>query len=254
MPFGIEGLLGSGYLAAGQPQRAVDCYRTVTRFELGPVGNLLNAAGMAMALTALGEVEAAVSSAERLLGPAQLARNPYVEGNAQLAYAISLALPKPQAALDAVWHGLQITRESGNRAIETFLTSMLGRLTVHDGDPLAVLNGIAMVNKRLLGVGNLSILRNNLAILAGLFERLDRDATAARILGFAVDPFVSASIPEIEVTIANLRGSLGDENLEAFMREGAATTKQAMVEFVEREIDSLRATITSGAQPSQDDH
>jgi predicted ATPase len=250
MPFGIEGLLGSGYLACGQTQQAVDCYRAVTRHELGPIGTLLNSAGMAMVLTALGEVDGAVSAAESLLVAAEVVENAYVQVNALLACAISLALPKPQVALDAARRGLEIAQQSGNRAVETFLTSILARITVVHGAPLEALDGLARANKRLLDAGNIGVLRNNLAVLAGLLERFGHDSAAAQILGFAINPFVSAAIPESEITIAHVRERLGAEDFDAVRRIGEAMTTAQMVAFVEHEMATLRAEIT--AQPDQD--
>ena len=244
-PFGAEGLLGAGFLACGDPQRAVDCYRVKSRLALGPVGNKLNGSGLAMALTALGDVDAAVATAEDLLADTEIDHNPYVEATALFACAVSLALPKPAAALHAVRRGLAIAHQSGNRSVETHMTSMMARLNVLHGEPLEALDALTTVIHRLLNAGNLTILRNAVAILAGLLDRFDRHAPAAQILGFAIDTFVSASIPETAITIAHLRERLGDEQFEALCRTGAAMTTAEMVEFVENEIADLRAEITS---------
>ena len=125
------------------------------------------------------------------------------------------------------------------------MTSMMARLNVLHGEPLEALDALTTVIHRLLNAGNLTILRNAVAILAGLLDRFDRHAPAAQILGFAIDTFVSASIPETAITIAHLRERLGDEQFEALCRTGAAMTTAEMVEFVENEIADLRAEITS---------
>lgn len=53
-------------------------------------------------------------------------------------------------------------------------------------------------------------IRVSLAVLTALLDRLGRNEPAAVIAGFAVDPFSTAAVREINTTIAHLRDVLGD--------------------------------------------
>ncbi len=250
MPFGIEGLLASAFLAGGEPRRAVDYCRS--RLESNPDATAINRVTLAVALAAGGDPDAGVALATEALDTVEVAQNPYLESYALLALGTALAITEPASALVALRRGIEIAHRSGNRGLETHLTAGLSRITVSQGEPLEALELLAGVIRNYLDAGNFGNLCNSLAVLAGFLHRWGHSTAAGLIAGFSLNPFVSMTMPETVTTVADLRASLGDETVDALMAEGAAMTRQAMVDFVAREIDALRAELT--AQMPQDDH
>jgi predicted ATPase/class 3 adenylate cyclase len=248
MPFGIKGFIGAAYLAGGEPQLAADCYTAL--LEQGGRDGYLVTVGLILALAAIGEVDAAVSTGRALVDSG--IENPYLTSFAMMAYGVALAEGDPAGALEVFRRGLNIAHESGNRATETHLITTISRVTAYYGEPIEALEQLTTAMRHYLQAGNLSNLRGGLAILAGLFERLGHDSAAAQILGFALNPFIRAAIPELGSTIAQLRDRLGAKDFDAQERTGQAMTTAEIVAFVEREIEALRFEVA--AQPSQDDH
>ncbi len=245
MPFAIAPVVGGGYLACGDPQRAAQCYRRMDRLESAPVGRALIAVGLALTMNSLGATTDAASVMAGVLDDDEVTKNPYAEAFASMALGQALTITEPGRALEAIRRGIEVARQSGNRLIETYMSSSMARFAGQHGEPIEALNELDTVIQRLLDTGNLYILRNNLAILAGILDRFDRHAAAAQVLGFAVNPFVIASIPETTPTITHLRESLGDQQFDDLARVGRSMTTAAVVAFVKNEIESLRAEITA---------
>ena len=84
-------------------------------------------------------------------------------------------------------------------------------------------------------------MRNPLAILAALFDRLGRHEPAATIAGFGFSPLNAAAFPEITPVTAHLRDVLGDETYESLARNGETMTTAAMATYAYEQIDQARA-------------
>jgi hypothetical protein len=93
--------------------------------------------------------------------------------------------------------------------------------------------------------GNTTTMRGPLGVLAAFFDRLGRDESAATIAGFAVNPFTSATVPEITTAIAHLRDVLGEATYESLARKGEAMTTAAMVTYAYDQIDQARAELNT---------
>ena len=91
--------------------------------------------------------------------------------------------------------------------------------------------------------GNTTMMGGPLVVLATLFDRLGHYEPAATIAGFAVNPFTSASVPEITTAITHLREVLGGEAYEAFARAGATMTNADMATYAFDQIDQARAQL-----------
>lgn len=243
MPLGIGGQLGSGYITFGQPQRAVECFRL--QLESGTDVKGLKRVGLALALMALGDLEGALSTVEPVIDDPSVARNPYAKSFADLAYSSALIHTDPAKALDVLRRGAVVAQESGNRAIETFLTTTMSRVMAQHGDPLSALDQLTVVFRHYLDGGNLSNLRSSFAILISILDHMGRHVAAVTVAGFAVNPFILATFPETNVALAHARDHLGDERFEALLRSGAAMPTPVMVEFVENEIADLRTELTA---------
>ena len=119
------------------------------------------------------------------------------------------------------------------------------RLEAEHGDSLAALDYITLAMRNYHDAGNTSTIRDPLAILAGLFDRLGRYEPAATIAGFAISPLAAAAFPEINTAIAHLRDVLGDQTYESLARKGETMTTAAMVTYAYDQIDQARAALNA---------
>jgi hypothetical protein len=88
-------------------------------------------------------------------------------------------------------------------------------------------------------------MRNPLAIVASLFDRLARYEPAATIAGFALSPIAAATVPEITTAITHLREVLGDQTYESLARKGETMTTTAMATHAYDQIDQARAELNA---------
>ena len=243
MPFGMDGLLGAGYLVSGQAARAVDCYRL--RLACGADSKGLNRVGLALALAAVGDADGALAAVEGVIGDPGLRRNPYVLSFAQMAHTAVLVGIDPVRALEVARCGLESAHDSGNRAIATHLMSVHSLAMANCGDPVAALDQICAVIPHYLDSGNLTNLRCSLAILSTILSQAERRDAASTILGFAANRFVLASIPQTGTTIADLQDNLGSDRFQTLRVRGEAMTVPEIVAFAEHEIADLRAELAT---------
>jgi hypothetical protein len=89
------------------------------------------------------------------------------------------------------------------------------------------------------------MIRVSLASLALLFDRLRHHAPAATIAGFALSPFIVATVPELDPAITHLRDVLGDENYESLARKGDTMTTAEMATYAYDQIDQARAELNA---------
>jgi predicted ATPase len=241
VPFGIEGVLGAAYLAIGQPERCVEWCRT--QLARGRDTHTLRRAILVVTLTAAGCGEQARAAANGLIEAAEATHNPFVLAYALYAHGRAFRDADPPAARDALRRGLVIAQDSGNRYTETLLASNLSRLEAEHGDPLAALDHVTLVIRNYHDTGNTTMIRNPLAALAALFDRLGRHEPAATIAGFAISPLTAAAYPEINTAIAHLREVLGDPVYESLARAGEKMTTAAMATYAYDQIDQARTEL-----------
>jgi hypothetical protein len=87
--------------------------------------------------------------------------------------------------------------------------------------------------------GNTTTMRNLLAILAAVFDRLGRYQPAATIAGFALSPLAAAGVPEITTAIAHLRDVLGEATYESPARKGETMTTAAIATDARTELNAV---------------
>jgi flagellin-like hook-associated protein FlgL len=90
--------------------------------------------------------------------------------------------------------------------------------------------------------GNTTTIRNALAVLAVLFDRLGRYEPAATIAGFAASP-ITVAFPELNTAIAHLRDVLGEATYESLARKGETMTTAAMATHAYDQIDQARTKL-----------
>jgi hypothetical protein len=116
----------------------------------------------------------------------------------------------------------------------------VSRLEAEYGDPLAALDHFTVVIRNYHDAGNITLILSPLAILAAFFDRLGRHEPAATIAGLAINPFTTATVPELSTAIAHLRDVLGDETYESLARKGETMTTAEMATYAYDQIGQAR--------------
>ena len=243
VPFGLEGMMATSYLANGQPDRAVDSLRAQLACARNRLAEANIQATLSMALTIAGREEEAIAAADGLIGVAESTGNPYTLSLALMADGFAWRSADPARALESMNRGMAIAHDSGNRFNESHLAANLAQLDVERGDPLAALDHIALAIRYMHDSGNITTVRSPLTNFAILLNRVEHFEAAATIAGFARSPLTAASFPKIDIVIAHLRHVVGDGGYEALARKGAAMTIAQMVAYADDQIDVVRSEL-----------
>jgi predicted ATPase/class 3 adenylate cyclase len=243
VPFGLEGLLGADYAAIGQPERCVEWCRA--QLARGRDTHGITRAVLVWALVLAGCGEEARAAANGLIEAAEATHNPFVLAHALYVHGFALGDADPAGALEALRRGLVIAQDSGNRATESLLATILPRLEAEHGDPLAALDYVTLAIRNWHDAGNTTTIRIPLAVLAAFFDRLGRYEPAATIAGYAVNRATSAHVPEASTAITHLRDVLGDPAYESLARAGEHMTTAAIATYAYDQIDQARAELNA---------
>jgi predicted ATPase len=241
LPYGIEGLLGSSYLAIGQPERGVEWSRA--QLAHGRDTHAFTRAALVLGLTVAGSNDEAMAATNGLIDAAEATHNPWALSLALFTYGWTFHDADPLRALEALRRGLVIAQDSGNRANESFLAISMARLEAKHGDPLAALEHATLAIRNHQDSGNVAVIRSPLINLAVFLDRLGRFDPAATIAGFAFSPLTVAAFPEVNTTIAHLREVLGDQTYESLAHKGETMTTAAMVSYAYDQIDQARTEL-----------
>jgi hypothetical protein len=225
----------------GQPERLVELCRAL--LARGRDTHTLTRACLVFALVIAGCGEEVMAATDGLVDAAEATRNPFALSWALLAEGLAFRDADPMHALDALRRGLVIAQDSGNRLVESHLANVLSALETEHGDPLAALDYLTLAIRNFHDSGNTAMIGTPLGLLAALFHRFGRYEPAATIAGFAINPLVVASFPEVNTTIAHLRDVLGDQTYESLARKGETMTTAAMVTYAFDQIDQARAEL-----------
>ena len=143
VPFGIEGLLSTAYLYAGQPELAVEWCRS--RVQSGRDTHTVSRVSLLISLAVAQSDEEAIAATAGLIEAAEATRNPWALSIALLAFGVAhLHVADPVGALIACRRGLQVAEGSGNRANGTNLATVVARIEGQYGDPLRALHYVAV--------------------------------------------------------------------------------------------------------------
>ncbi|WP_424751609.1 ATP-binding protein, partial [Mycobacterium sp.] len=229
LPYGTEALLGGVYLAIGQPERLAEWCRAqlVRRRD----AHVHLRAWLVATLAAASSGKEAMDCAEGLIEAAEATGNPSLLALALGAYGGAFRDADPVGALNALGRGLVIAQDSGNRSNASALALFLARLEAEHGDPVAAFDHLTLAIRNWHNSGNTTTIRVPLAVLAALFDRLERYEPAATIAGFALSPFSAAGIPELSTAITHLRDVLGEASYESLARKGETMTTTAMATY-----------------------
>ena len=76
------------------------------------------------------------------------------------------------------------------------------------GDNASAFDHLGLAIRNMHDSGNITTMRTPLAVLAVLFDRLDRHEASAIIAGFALSTLTALAVPELSIAIAHLRDGL----------------------------------------------
>jgi predicted ATPase/class 3 adenylate cyclase len=241
VPFGTEGGLGIAYSVIGQPERCVEWCRA--QLARGHDTHAVTRAALVQALTVAGAGDEARAAANGLIDAAEATHNPFSLAYALTAYGYAFRDADPVRALEAERRGLVIAQDSGNRNLESQLSTGLSQLEAEHGDPLAALDHITLAIRNFYDSGNVGLIRGPLATLAVFLDRLGRLEPAATIAGFALNFLTASTVPEITTAITHLRDVLGDQTYESLAHKGETMTTAAMVTYAYDQIDQARTEL-----------
>ena len=241
-----EPSLGSSFAVTGQIERWVQWCRDVIARR--PGGHIHAQALLAIALKMAGDDREAVAASEELLAVADTTDNPNLAAWALFAYGTAHRDVAPAAAYAALRRGLIIAQDSGSRQTESSIASMLSPLAITHGEPADALDYAMLSLRYYYDSGNVYLVRNPLAILAVLFDRLGHHEPASVTCGFAVTPFTQSVLPEISETVTRLREALGDEAYESFSRTGEHMSAAEMVAYTLDQITQARFLLAANGR------
>ena len=203
-------------------------------------------------LQSCGRIEEALGYAEESVAAARSLGNPY-----WIAYALWIAglafskadVPRAFAAWD---EGVAFVREQRVQFFEGFLARDAARLHTSDGEPETALvlfsDAIAAFHK----AGNVPQLIITLASVPALFERLDRPAPAAMLLGaLSREPSSFHHVPELGDLGDRVARELGKTRAAELMAEGAALDLGDAAVYARQQIDVARRDPTPRARPAR---
>jgi predicted ATPase len=242
-PGGTEAVLGSVYLAIGQPERMAElCRAQLARRRDTPV-HIRSFLVIALAVAGCGGE--ARDCADGLIEAAEATGNPHVLAWALFAHDAAFRDADPIGALSALGRGLAIAQDSGNRTIASDLATSLARLEAKHGDTVSAFDHLTLAIRNFHNAGDTTMIRVPLAFLAVLFDRLGRYEPAATVAGFALSPMAATGVPRITTAITHLRDVLGDQTYESLARKGETMTTAAVVTYAYDQIDQARAELNA---------
>ena len=243
VPLGLESLLCSPHVYAGQPEPAVEWCRSLIQSGLGR--DTMSRIGLVISLSVARSYAEALDATDGLVEAAEATGNPWVTSFALCACGIAFMQRDSVAALNAARRGWEVAKDSNNRGNGAFLSSLLARLEAEYGDSLAALHYISLSIRNYHDSGNPTNLRTPMATLTTVLDRMGRYDAAATIGGFGFSPFAVASQPELGVSMAHVREVLDNPTFESLARKGETMSSAEMVAYAYDQIDQARAELSA---------
>ena len=193
VPFGIEGMLCTAYVYAGQPERHAEWCRS--RVHSGRDTHSVSRIALIISLALARSHEEAIAATTGLIEAVEATGNPWALSYALLAFGGAFTHADPVCALTACRRGLQVAEDSGNRLTGTSLATLVARIEAEYGDSLRALHYIAIAIHNHHNSGNPTSMRAAMATLARVLDRMARYEPAATIAGFASTSLRRGDVP-----------------------------------------------------------
>jgi DNA-binding CsgD family transcriptional regulator len=192
-------------------------------------------------LQSCGRIEEALGLTEEAVAAARSLGNPYWISYALWIAGMAFSKADVRRAFAAWDEGIAFVREHRVQFFEGFLARDAARLHTSDGDPAAALLLFAEAITAFQRAGNVPQLIITLASVPALFERLDRLAPAAMLLGaLSREPSGFHHVPEIAGLSDRLSRTLGEPRTAELMAAGAALDLSDAAVYAGQQIDAAR--------------
>jgi predicted ATPase/DNA-binding CsgD family transcriptional regulator len=203
-------------------------------------------------LQSCGRVDEALGLAEESVAAARALGNPYWVCYALWIAGMVFSKADVRRAFAAWDEGVSVVHEHRVLFFEGFLARDAARLHTTDGEPAAALMLFAEAVTAFHRAGNVPQLVITLASVPALFERLDRPASAAVLLGaLSRQPSAAHHVHELADLGGRVRRRLGPERATELMAEGAGFDLGEAAAYARRQIDIARREPTPRARPAR---
>ncbi len=192
-------------------------------------------------LQSCGRVEEALELTEDSVAAARSLGNPYWISYALWIAGLAFSKADVRRAFAAWDEGVAFVREHRVQFFEGFLARDAARLHTSDGEPEAALVLFAEAVAAFQRAGNVPQLVITLASVPALFERLDRPAPAAVLLGaLSREESSSHHVPELADLGERVGRQLGKKRAAELTSEGAALDLGHAAVYARQQIDVAR--------------
>ncbi len=192
-------------------------------------------------LQSCGRRDEALALVEESVAVARAHGNPYWIAYALWIAGMTFSKTDARRAFAAWEEGVACVREHRVQFFEGFLARDAARLHTSDGEPDAALVLFGEAISAFHRAGNVPQLVITLASVPALFERLDRHAPAAMLLGaLSREPSSFHHVPELAALDERLARELGKARAADFMAAGAALDLGDAAVYARQQIDVAR--------------
>jgi DNA-binding CsgD family transcriptional regulator len=200
-------------------------------------------------LQSCGRTAEALALAEESVAAARSLGNPYWVSYALWIAGMAFSKTDVRRAFAAWDEGVAFVREHRVQFFEGFLARDAARLHTSDGEPEAALVLFAEAIEAFHRAGNVPQLIITLASVPALFERLERLAPAAMLLGaLAREPSSFHHVPELSDLGDRISRKLGETRTAELMSGGAALDLGDAAVYTRQQIDVARREPSPGAR------
>ena len=192
-------------------------------------------------LQSCGRIEEALALTEESVAAARSLGNPYWISYALWIAGMAFSKADVRRAFAAWDEGVAFVREHRVQFFEGFLARDAARLHTSDGEPEAALVLFAEAIAAFHRAGNVPQLIITLASVPALFERLDRPAPAAMLLGaLSREPSSFHHVPELADLGDRVSRTLGKSRAAELTSAGAALDLSDAAVYARQQIDAAR--------------
>jgi predicted ATPase/class 3 adenylate cyclase/DNA-binding CsgD family transcriptional regulator len=192
-------------------------------------------------LQSCGRIEEALGLIEESVAAARSLGNPYWISYALWIAGLAFSKADVRRAFAAWDEGIAFVREHRVQFFEGFLARDAARLHSSDGEPEAALVLFAEAIAAFHRAGNVPQLIITLASVPALFERLDRLAPAAMLLGaLSREPSSFHHVPELADLSDRVSAKLGKNRAADLTSAGAALDLSDAAVYARQQIDATR--------------
>jgi predicted ATPase/DNA-binding CsgD family transcriptional regulator len=192
-------------------------------------------------LQSAGRTEEALALTEQSVAAARAIGNPYWIAYALWIAGMAFSRADARRALAAWDEGMSFVRDQRVQFFEGFIARDAARLHTTYGEPEAALGLFAEAITAFQRAGNVPQLVITLASVPALFERLDRPAPAATLLGALTnEPSSLHHVPELAELGDRVRPALGARRTEELVATGAAMDLGDAAVYTRQQIEVAR--------------